>query len=127
MALSSFSSTRRRPPSFFRSTNRKNSGDDLSSFRFTVIATNKNQKPTRGLEGGVAGLGVRGMVPVFHVGKHVGSVEFGMTFGQAFFDNFKAQNGIDAGLHILDKDAFKTMAATFGKEPLLSVDLLKKP
>lgn len=116
------------PPatSFFRVHKPEKFGDDLSSFRFTVIATNKNQKPTRGLEGGVAGLGVRGMVPVFHVGKHVGSVEFGMTFGQAFFDNFKAQNGIDAGLHILDKDAFKTMAATFGKEPLLSVDLLKK-
>ncbi len=101
-------------------------GDDLSSFRFTVTNTNKTQKPTRGLEGGVAGLGTRGMVPVFHEGKHLGSVEFGMTFGQTFFDNFKQQNGVDAGLHVIDKDGFKTMAATFGKEPLLGVEALKK-
>jgi methyl-accepting chemotaxis protein len=91
-----------------------------------VVATNKNQKPTRGLEGGVAGLGARGMVPVFYADKHVGSVEFGMSFGQAFFDHFKTQNGVDAGLHILAKDSFKTMAATFGKEPLLGIEVLKK-
>lgn len=116
------------PPatSFFRVHKPEKFGDDLSSFRFTVVATNKNQKPTRGLEGGVAGLGARGMVPVFHGSKHVGSVEFGMTFDQTFFDNFKAQNNIDAGLHILDKNTFKTMAATFGKEPLLGIDTLKK-
>ncbi len=101
-------------------------GDDLTSFRHTVIATNRNQKPTRGLEGGAAGLGARGMVPVLHNGKHLGSVEFGMTFGQSFFDHFKQQNGIDAGLHIFDKDSFKTMAATFGKEPLLGIETLKK-
>ncbi|GAB1392690.1 methyl-accepting chemotaxis protein [Rhodocyclaceae bacterium] len=101
-------------------------GDDLSSFRHTVTATNKNQKPTRGLEGGVAGLGARGMVPVFHKGQHLGSVEFGMSFGQAFFDNFKQQNGVDAGLHVFDKENFKTLAATYGKEPLLDAATLKK-
>lgn len=101
-------------------------GDDLSSFRFTVVATNKNQKPTRGLEGGVGGLGARGMVPVFNKGRHIGSVEFGMSFGQTFFDNFKRESGVDAGLHILDKDNFKTMAATFGKTPLLDAATLKK-
>lgn len=116
------------PPavSFLRVHKPEKFGDDLSSLRATVVATNKNQKPSRGLEGGVAGLGVRGMVPVFHDDKHLGSVEFGMSFGQPFFDNFKAQNGIDAGLHIFDKDGFKTMAATFGQEPLLAVDMLKK-
>lgn len=100
-------------------------GDDLSGFRHTVVATNKTQKPTRGLEGGVAGLGARGMVPLFSAGKHVGSVEFGMTFGQAFFDNFKAQNGVDAGLQLPDKDGFKTMGATYGKQALLGVEALK--
>ena len=116
------------PPatSFFRVHKPEKFGDDLSAFRHTVIATNKTQTPTRGLEGGVAGLGARGMVPVFHAGKHIGSVEFGMSFGQGFFDNFKTQNGVDAGLHILDRDNFTTMAATFGKQPLLGVEQLKK-
>ena len=116
------------PPatSFLRVHKPEKFGDDLSAFRGTVLATNKNQKPTRGLEGGVAGLGARGMVPVFRDGKHVGSVEFGMSFGQGFFDSFRAQNGVDAGLHVPSGDGFKTMGATFGKEPLLPVELLKK-
>lgn len=101
-------------------------GDDLSSFRNTVVLINKTQKPTRGLEGGVAGLGARGMTPVFHKGKHLGSVEFGMTFGQAFFDNFKSQNGVDTSLHIWGNEGFKTLASTVGKEPLLPVEVLRK-
>ena len=116
------------PPatSFFRAHLPAKFGDDLSAFRNTVVATNKNQKATRGLEGGVAGLGARGMVPVLHGGKPIGSVEFGLTFGQPFFDNFKAQNGVEAGLHILDKGTFNTMGSTVGKEALLAVDILKK-
>ena len=116
------------PPatSFFRAHLPQKFGDDLSSFRLTVIATNKNQKPIRGLEDGVGGLGARGMVPVLHNDKHVGSVEFGMRFGQAFFDKFKVENSVDAGLHILDKDSFKTRGSTLGKEHLLPVEVLKK-
>jgi methyl-accepting chemotaxis protein len=116
------------PPatSFLRVHKPEKFGDDLSSFRSTVVQTNTSQKPTRGLEGGVAGLGARGMTPVFYKGRHVGSVEFGMTFGQAFFDNFKRQNGVDVGMHILGNDGFKTLASTLGKEPLLSADVLRK-
>ncbi|MBF0339409.1 MAG: methyl-accepting chemotaxis protein [Magnetococcales bacterium] len=101
-------------------------GDDLSGFRHTVVVTNKNQKPTRGLEGGVAGIGVRGVVPVLHQGRHVGSVEFGLSLGQSFFDIFKQMNGVDVALHLRDKDGFKTLASTLGPKPLLDADLLKK-
>jgi methyl-accepting chemotaxis protein len=54
-------------------------GDDLSGFRATVVATNRDRKGIGGLEGGVAGLGIRGVVPVESDGRHVGSVEFGLT------------------------------------------------
>ncbi|WP_428559557.1 MAG: cache domain-containing protein [Solidesulfovibrio sp. DCME] len=116
------------PPatSFFRVHIPAKYGDDLSAFRNTVVATNKSLTPTRGLEGGVGGLGIRGMVPVFHGGKHLGSVEFGMAFDQGFFDAFKAQNGVEAGLFLFDKDTVKTMASTFGKEPLLPAGILQK-
>lgn len=100
-------------------------GDDLSGFRHTVVATNKTQKPTRGLEADVTGVGAHGMVPIFNAGKHVGSVEFGMTFGQSFFENFKIQNGVDAGLHLPEKDTFKTIAATYGKQAMLGTEALK--
>lgn len=116
------------PPatSFLRVHKAEKFGDDLSSFRKTVVATNEKKQPTRGLEGGVAGLGARGIVPVFHQGKHIGSVEFGMTFGQAFFDNFKKENGVDVSLDLLDGESFKALASTIGKEPLLATDTLRK-
>jgi methyl-accepting chemotaxis protein len=117
-----------RPPAFswLRVHKPEKFGDDLSSFRHSVINTNAKQTPTRGLETGVAGLGARGIVPVFHQGRHLGSLEFGMSFGQAFFDDFKAKRGLDAGLHIQRKDGFQTFAATFGKEPLLAKEVLAK-
>ncbi|HEX5394617.1 MAG TPA: methyl-accepting chemotaxis protein [Rhodocyclaceae bacterium] len=116
------------PPatSFLRVHKPEKFGDDLSAFRNTVVATNKNQKPTKGLEGGVAGLGARGMVPVSYRGHHVGSVEFGMSFGQSFFDNYKTQTGILSGLHVAAGEGFKTLASTLGKEPMMEVEMLKK-
>jgi methyl-accepting chemotaxis protein len=116
------------PPatSFFRVHLPSKFGDDLSAFRFTVLAANREQKPVRGLEGGVAGLGMRGIVPVYHGGKLVGSVEFGMNFGQSFFDDFKRRNGVDAGLYLLDQNSFKSMGSTLGAQPLLPTDVLQK-
>ncbi|CAK0781483.1 methyl-accepting chemotaxis protein [Gammaproteobacteria bacterium] len=101
-------------------------GDDLSSFRHTVVHTNETRQATEGLEGGVAGLGLRGMVPVFHKDKHLGSVEFGMSFGRPFFDAFKADHGVDTGLHLPVGDRFKTFASTLGQEPLMSSESLIK-
>ena len=117
-----------RPPatSFFRVHKPEKFGDDLSQIRSTVVATNTNRKPTRGLEYGVAGLGVRGMVPVSAAGKHIGVIEFGMSFGQSFFDAFKADNGVDAALHLQEGKGFKTLGSTIGKEPLLPAELLNK-
>ena len=117
-----------RPPatSFFRIHKPEKFGDDLSQMRHTVVATNSTRKPTKGLEYGVAGLGVRGMVPVSYAGRHVGVIEFGMSFGQPFFDTFKAQNGVDAAMHLYDGKVFKTLGSTIGKEPLLASGLLIK-
>ncbi|WP_417836347.1 methyl-accepting chemotaxis protein [Thalassospira tepidiphila] len=88
-------------------------GDDLSSFRKTVVETNTKQQPISGLEVGVAGLGMRGVTPVFNDGTHVGSVEFGLSFGPAFFENFKAHSNTDAAL-LIDRDGtFEVFASTF--------------
>lgn len=100
--------------------------DDLSAFRHTVVMTNKEKRPTRGLESGVAGLGLRGMVPVMHNGNHVGSVEFGMSFGQSFFDGFKAQNGVDASLHIPANGGFQMVASTLGEKSEIDSAILNR-
>ncbi len=115
------------PPatSFLRLHQPEKYGDDLSSFRHSVVETNTRLQSQRGLESGVAGLGARGMVPVYLQGKHLGSVEFGMSFGQPFFDAFKKNRGVEAGLHRIHDGVIETFASTWGAQPILDQTLLK--
>jgi len=91
-----------------------------------VVKTNNTKKPVRGLEKGVAGLGVRGMVPVFNSGQHVGSLEFGMSFGQPFFDTFKQQTNIDLALHLISDGKLKHFAGTIDENSQLNNELLNQ-
>ncbi|EGV20079.1 methyl-accepting chemotaxis protein [Thiocapsa marina] len=100
-------------------------GDDLSSFRQSVVDTNRDREPHRGLEVGVAGLGARGVVPILQAGRHLGSVEFGMSFGQPFFDDFKANYGVEAALYILRDGEVETFASTHAGQPFLGPDALR--
>ncbi|MDX2425808.1 MAG: methyl-accepting chemotaxis protein [Cycloclasticus sp.] len=116
------------PPatSFLRIHKLQKFGDDLSSFRKTVVQTNTTKKPVRGLEQGVAGLGVRGMVPVFNHGQHLGSVEFGMSFGQPFFDEFKQASDVDMALHLLFDGELKHFAGTIDEASRLDNESLTR-
>ncbi len=88
-------------------------GDDLSAFRQTVVDANSTRQPVGGVEQGVAGLGIRGVVPVTLEGRHWGTLEFGFSLGQTFFDQVKADTGLDLAL-LLNTDAgMKTFATTF--------------
>ncbi len=97
-------------------------GDDLSGFRQTVVATNQTRQPVGGIEQGVAGLGIRGVVPVQAGGKHWGSVEFGFSLGQPFFDAVKADTGLDLALLLTRNGALETFASTWGEQRLLTPD-----
>ena len=70
-------------------------GDDLSSFRFTVIQVNETLKPVYGLEVGRGGAGIRGVTPVYYQGEHIGSVEFGLNFNETLLNNLKSDYGDD--------------------------------
>ncbi len=85
------------PPatSFLRLHNTESYGDDLSTFRFTVLQVNATQQPVAGLEMGRGGLGLRGIEPVFYEGRHVGSVEFGLNIDTTFVNNLKTSYGND--------------------------------
>jgi methyl-accepting chemotaxis protein len=87
-------------------------GDDLSGFRATVVRANTTDKPVLGLEGGVAGLGIRGVVPIDLDGKQRGTVEFGLSFGQPFFTEFKRTRHIDIVFHLLGKEGFTAFGGT---------------
>ncbi len=103
-----------KPPaiSFLRVHKPKKFGDDLSSFRFTVVKCNKEKVPVSGLEKGVAGFGIRGVVPVFYQGQHIGSVEFGISFGDSFVERLKKSYGVDYEVFIEEDGNYKVLAST---------------
>ncbi len=114
------------PPatSFLRVHKPEKFGDDLSSFRFTVVDANQNNREIQGLEVGVAGLGVRGMVPVSYQGKHQGTVEFGMSFGQAFFDDYAKHHQVNLELYINRDGKLDRFATTMADNDLVSTDAM---
>jgi len=85
------------PPatSFLRLHSLDKYGDDLSGFRFTVLAANAEKRAVRGPEIGRAGLGVRGVVPVNYQGRHIGTVEFGTNIDQSLIEELKNEFGYD--------------------------------
>ena len=115
------------PPatSFVRIHKPEKFGDDLSSFRQTVLDTNRDKTATVGLEKGVAGLGVRGVMPVFNGEAHIGSVEFGMSFGTPFFEAFKQRFDVEAALYVQGDKGFQPFATTLGDIELIGQDALR--
>lgn len=101
-------------------------GDDLSGFRQTVIETNRNQRTVQGLEFGAEGLGIRGISPIMLSGRHLGSVEFGMSFGQPFFEQFKTKYGVDLALYLIDGDAFKRFGGSREGDALVANNTLQQ-
>jgi methyl-accepting chemotaxis protein len=97
-------------------------GDDLTRIRRTVVEVNSTGKPVAGLENGVEGLGIRGVVPVLHQGRPIGSVEIGMSFGKPFFEAFKRTTGADVAFLLKTPTGFDTYASTFGEPPALTAE-----
>ena len=63
--------------SFLRSWKTDKFGDDLSSFRASVVKVNSEEKAINTFEVGEAGLSIRSVVPIFDQNqKHIGSMEF---------------------------------------------------
>ena len=110
------------PPatSFLRVHKPQKFGDDLSSFRHTVVAVNRDKTPLFGIEKGVAGLGIRGLMPIIQQGRHLGSVEFGLSLGDELLQLFKDKNNVDVVMYLPDGGAFKRYAGTWDSEPLLT-------
>jgi methyl-accepting chemotaxis protein len=111
-------------------------GDDLSSFRFTVVEANNARRSVAGLERGRGGLGVRAVEPIAHAGEHVGTVEFGLAFGGAFFAGLAKGETDEAEFYLFPAEEVSTFsaadahesraAATIEADPLLSGDVLER-
>jgi methyl-accepting chemotaxis protein len=112
------------PPatSFYRVHMPKKFGDDLSSFRQTVVDANRDRKDVFGLESGVAGIGIRGVAPVTQQGRHVGTVEFGMAFGQDFVKKHAKRTGANVAIFLDQKGKLVRHASTFPESFVFAAD-----
>lgn len=69
----------------WRQAGKKDGGDDISSFRNTVLQVNKEKKAVTGIEIGRGGFAIRGLVPVTSdSGIHLGSVETLLDLNKIF-------------------------------------------
>ena len=72
-----------------------NESGDLLSYRKTIMKAMNTGKSAGGLEWGLSGLGIRGVVPIFAKGILVGTVEVGYPFDELFLDDIKRDWGVD--------------------------------
>ncbi len=102
------------PPaiSFFRAHKPEKFGDDLSSFRHTVTRVNRTGKSVAGIEKGVAGYGIRGVVPVFYEGAQVGSVEVGIKLNSELLMPVKRKYDFDISIVVPTENGFTYLAKT---------------
>ncbi|MBD3767911.1 MAG: HAMP domain-containing protein, partial [Gammaproteobacteria bacterium] len=76
--------------------------DDLTQRRPDVAKVNKEQKGFSGLTVGKSGIGIRGIMPIFKDGKHVGAMEIGMPFNDKMLTEFKQLHQSDVVVHLFD-------------------------
>jgi len=88
--------------------NDQNAGATLA----VVQLANSEQSSVAGLESENGMLGVRGAVPIFYQGKHIGAVELGIGFNDALLDVLKEKYGGE--WHILLLEEFLTNTPTQG-------------
>src|SRR5262245_40559633 len=71
---------------FLRLHNRKQHGDEFSTYRPTLMKTILTGLPVAGLEQGRSGYGFRSVAPAIWNGRVIGAVEIGADFGPTFLE-----------------------------------------
>ncbi|MCF8130553.1 MAG: hypothetical protein K9N10_18735 [Deltaproteobacteria bacterium] len=85
----------------WRQDGKKDGGDDISSFRKTVLQVNRSKKQVSGVEIGRGGFAVRGIVPVTGLdGEHYGSVEALLDLNK-IFDISKSLDSDNVAVYML--------------------------
>jgi len=89
-------------------------GDDLTALRPTVAMANQTGEPVLGIESGVAGTGIRAVVPVEGRTGRTGTVEIGLGLGKDFVAAF-ATPGVFVSI-VLGDEQPKPVATNFPNE-----------
>jgi len=75
-------------------------GDEMASFRPTIVQAVQTGKSVSGIEAGVFGLSIRGVAPVFSRNELAGTVEVGLSMGESFLRQFKENYGSEVAVHL---------------------------
>lgn len=102
------------PPatSMLRLHNLNKFGDDLTELRPTIVAVNEREAPVNGLDGGVAGIGIRGLYPIRYQQRHIGSVEFGLSLADEFVESFTEDYNAKLAVHAVSGTSSNVLAST---------------
>ena len=99
-------------------------GDDISKFRPMLVEANTTHTNKSGTELGIAGIGIRAIVPLQRAGATLGSVEFGLSVEKSFVDDFKKDTKADLVIHLPSGGEFKALAST--RTPLAKAEHLQQ-
>lgn len=64
-------------------------GEEMASFRPSIVQAWQTGKSVSGIETGVFGMSIRGVAPVLYRGEQVGTVEVGLSMAESFLQDFK--------------------------------------
>ena len=101
---------------------------EMIAYRTSIMDALKSGKGVKGLEWGLTGLGIRGVVPVFRNNKLAGSLEIGYPFGRSFLQNLKEHWG--PGFAVYEKkspDTYALLASTNGRGKTFSLTESQAP
>jgi PAS domain S-box-containing protein len=81
------------PPatSFLRLHRPQQYGEHMAAYRHTINRVEETHEGIAGLEWGATGFGVRGVAPVFHKKRFIGTFEVGFSVEQPFLESLKAR------------------------------------
>ena len=116
--------------SFLRSWKAEKFGDDLTSFRASVVKVNSEKIAVNTFEVGDAGLSVRSVVPIFDSNKnHVGSLEFMQGINSVAVSFDKEGNGflllMDSSLVVSDKNEENKLNKYLISQKFINKDFLE--
>jgi PAS domain S-box-containing protein len=103
-------------------------GEKMEAFRPTINQARETGVGVGGIERGVLGLSIRSVAPVFHQGRQIGTVEFGLSLEKPLLDEFKKNYDSDVVLYIQEKpdqDGPKVFASTWD-QTLLPTKLFRR-
>lgn len=113
--------------SFLRLHKPEKFGDSLADFRFTVNVANETKQTVKGIEQGVAGYGLRVVVPVSYQGEHLGTVEYGGGFDAVFLEDLNTVNPGSYYIYTFDASSEGFVASTVSEDPYaFDMELLKQ-